>query len=355
MTDTRIYQQALKRLKEALIQLDRDDVDASRRQVFARFQPLFSADHLVQLTEGEFRDFLMLKNNRHWSGLHRLGPKMCIDMPLLRRALAVLIDEDRPIEERLDDVTRQINGMGKAVATAILLIVFPAKYGVWNRTSEGGLKALDLWPASDRGASLGQRYAQINEVLNRLARDLKIDLWALDMLWWGLVPDGGDGPSGTEEPPVEVETPEDTGDVPFSLERHLHDFLRDNWDRTSLGKEWGLYDDNGQDAEAGYEYPCGAVGYIDLLARHKKESQWLVIELKRGQTSDATLGQVLRYMGWIETHLAGPEESVRGLIIAHEVDDKLLYAAKAVPRVDLECYEVQFHLHPVAQPAKEQR
>ena len=47
------------------------------------------------------------------------------------------------------------------------------------------------------------------------------------------------------------------------------------------------------------------------------------------------------------------DETVRGLIIAHAIDEKLRYAAKAVPNVDLHLYEVQFHLHPVAQPARE--
>ncbi len=95
----------------------------------------------------------------------------------------------------------------------------------------------------------------------------------------------------------------------FSLERHLHEFLRDNWSHTSLGREWQLYDEEGKEAEAGYQYPCG-VGYIDLLAEHKDKPEWLVVELKRGQTSDSTVGQVLRYMGWVETYLAEPGETV---------------------------------------------
>jgi len=353
MRDTQIYQRAMQQLQEVLFRSDRGGIDSSRREVFEWFQPVFSPDHLAQLTEQEFRDFLVCKNNRHWSGLQRLGPRICQDMSLLRSALAVLVDDSRPIDERLDGVTNQVNGIGKAVATAVLLVAFPEQYGVWNRVSEGGLKAVDLWPSLERGATLGQRYVEINKVLNELAQDLDIDLWALDMLWWGVAPGSGDGGAGPEEPLVEEET-EELDAVQFSLERHLHDFLRDNWNRTSLGAEWCLYDDGGQDPEAGYEYPCG-VGYIDLLAKHKNEPQWLVIELKRGQSSDSTVGQVLRYMGWVETHLAGPHETVHGLIIAHETNDKLLYAAKAVPNVALQCYEVQFQLHPVPQPVREQR
>lgn len=130
----------------------------------------------------------------------------------------------------------------------------------------------------------------------------------------------------------------------FRLERYLHEFLRDNWDRTSLGAEWALYGDEGAD-EPGYEYPC-AVGSIDLLAKHRTEPAWLVVELKRAQGSDQTVGQVLRYMGWVKQHLAQPGERVQGLVIAHESEAKLRYALLAAPGVDLMLYEVQFSLRP---------
>jgi hypothetical protein len=129
--------------------------------------------------------------------------------------------------------------------------------------------------------------------------------------------------------------------------------MRDNWDKTSLATEWTLYDDDGRDPEAGYEYPCG-IGNIDLLAKHKTERHWLVVELKRGQNSDSTVGQMLRYMGWIETHLAGSNEKVYGLIITREADDKLLYAARAIPSVGLLLYKVQFQLQPVPASGQEQ-
>ena len=92
------------------------------------------------------------------------------------------------------------------------------------------------------------------------------------------------------------------------------------------------------------EYPTD-VGEIDLLARHRKQPRWLVVELKRGQTSDNTVGQILRYIGWIRRHLAKPKESVEGLIIARSVDDNLRYAASVVPLVKLMEYDVSFHLH----------
>ena len=98
-------------------------------------------------------------------------------MPLLREVLADLINDDKAIEERFDYAVDTVPGMGKAVVTAILQIVFPEKYGVWNNTSEGGLKALNLWPDFQRGESAGNRYSKINQILIQLAAELKIDLW----------------------------------------------------------------------------------------------------------------------------------------------------------------------------------
>lgn len=43
-------------------------------------------------------------------------------------------------------------------------------------------------------------------------------------------------------------------------------------------------------------------------------------------------------------HMAKPEEEVKGLVIAHEADKKLLYALVAIPNVYLKLYDVSFCL-----------
>jgi hypothetical protein len=345
MSETRSYEEALQRLQTALLKTDEDEellhILEVREQVLSRFQPIFSQENLPDLGAHEFHSFLLLENNQHWSGLHRHSPKMTEEMDTLREALNILLYGDGEIDGRLSQATSMVTGMGRAVATAILLVVYPDRYGVWNSTSEGGLKLLNLWPDFERGASLGEQYVQINDVLQRLAGALEVDLWTLDILWWRLEEAG----VGDEEEPGVVEGAPVSSPA-FSLERHLQDFLWDNWDSTELGQEWEQYTEEGS-PDAGYEFPCG-VGRIDLLARHRTRSDWLVIELKRGQTGDATLGQVLRYMGWIQQNLAEPGETVKGLIIAHDVDERLQYALSVTTDVSLQRYEVQFNLHPVA-------
>lgn len=318
---------------------------SAQEEVRARFGPQFSAEHIPALQEAEFKSFLDFNNNKHWSGLHRQGSRICADMDALRRGLGVLLDESRPIAERVDFAVGTINGAGKGILTAILLVAFPAKYGVWNNTSEGGLKTLGLWPRFPRGTSLGAKYSVINDILSGLAADLGTDLWTLDALMW--ISDGAVAAADSEVAGEDMDTA-DPDLVPpsvFGLENHLQEFLWTNWDATELGREWARYTEEG-DPNRGREFPC-AVGRIDILAKHRTEPRWLVVELKRGQTSDATVGQVLRYMGSVKQELAEVGEVVEGLIIARTVDDKLRFALDMVPNVTVREYEVQFKLRPV--------
>jgi hypothetical protein len=265
-------------------------------------------------------------------------------MDEFRSVLGLLVDESQPITSRLDEAIDRIKGLGKGIITALLQVAYPENYGVWNNTSERGLIATGLMPEFSRGTSFGAKYAQINEVLKPLAHNLEIDLWTLDALWWAIQPgDGGvtlEDELGNEI--VEIEN----GDraQKFALERHLHNFLFDNWTKTSLGEVWDIYSPPGE-PDKGYEFYCG-VGKIDILAKHKSEHKWLVVELKRGQTSDAVVGQALRYIGWVKQELADVGDTVEGIIIARNGDanSKLHYALSVVPNLRFLSYKVDFKL-----------
>ncbi len=337
--------EALERLKAVLARAESDAeihrIVKARDEVLARYQSVFHPRRISELQEMEFRSFLYFENNQHWTGLTRQITRLTADMDLLREALAALLDEDRPLAKRFDQALESVKGLGKALATAILLVAYPDRYGVWNNTSEAALKALDLWPSFDRGLSMGQKYEQINWILNELAKRLDIDLWTLDALLFAIVEQLSEDDSGVKDSSEQLLKGEETK---FGLERHLHEFLRDNWRLTELAREWEIYSEPGDDT-AGYEYPTD-VGRIDILARHKTRAEWLVIELKRGQSTDQTVGQVLRYMGWVRRKMARPDEKVKGMIIARNADKGLLYAVEAMgtERISVMEYEVQFQL-----------
>ncbi|MBQ8828686.1 MAG: DUF91 domain-containing protein, partial [Burkholderiaceae bacterium] len=73
----------------------------------------------------------------------------------------------------------------------------------------------------------------------------------------------------------------------------------------------------------------------------------LVVELKRGQASDKVVGQILRYMGFAKTELCENGQTVRGVIIALEDDQRLRRALSVVDNIDFYRYKISFKLERV--------
>lgn len=127
----------------------------------------------------------------------------------------------------------------------------------------------------------------------------------------------------------------------FYMESHLEDFLIENWDKTELGKKYDLVEEDGE--LVSQQYPTG-IGIIDILAKEKSGNSYVVIELKKGQTSDKTVGQISRYMGWIDEHKDSKSDT-KGVIITGKYDKKLYYALKKIRDVDIFIYSVDFQLN----------
>lgn len=160
-----------------------------RDRVLREYGRLFHPERLDGLGPEDFKGFLLYKNNRHWWGIHRHQTELVSNMSRLRRGLAVLVNESRPIVERLDWLepavgTKPVPGLGKAVFTPILQVVYPNRYGVWNSIGERAMRRLGLWPRFPWGATFGERYSWINRCLHDVGGELGIDLWTLDSLWW---------------------------------------------------------------------------------------------------------------------------------------------------------------------------
>jgi hypothetical protein len=124
----------------------------------------------------------------------------------------------------------------------------------------------------------------------------------------------------------------------FSFEKDLQKYLSCNWRETPFHEKWELQ-------KTGFlkegKYNTGEIGELDLLGKHRKEKRWLVIELKRDQSSDETVGQILRYMGWVKKNLAGENGKVQGLIISETTDDRIKYALECVPDISLKVYRFE--------------
>lgn len=314
--------------------------------VLERYGYMFTPENLDLLTKEDFKSFLSIKNNKHWEGIHRQSNIITRDMDKLKKALKILLDENRPLKERLDFIfpknkPNYIKGLGRAIVTPMLLVVYPTKYGVYNSRSAEGLRKTKLEPKFGRGISFSEKYIKINEVLKKLAIDNDMSLFELDNVWWKVT---GEYKTTSAE---EIEESEELS-TGFGLEAHLRRFLVDNWENTPLGRNYDILNEDGDNI--GEEFPTREAGIIDILAKNKKGNEWVVIELKRNKSADAVVGQTLRYMGWIEKHKAGKDEDVKGIIVVKEIDRKLEYALFAIKdRVNISCfvYDVKFSLEKV--------
>ena len=171
---------------------DFTDITTHKDAVLARYQPMFSAENIPHLSEADFKSFLLFKNNHHWTNMNRVAKHMVADMNLLRQALLILVDETHSVRDRLNELrperhwatSSMVSHMGTPVLTAILQVTQPDKYGVWNNTSDAGLKAVKLWKKDWDNQPAGDSYVEMNEIYLYFAAQLDIDLWTLDALWW---------------------------------------------------------------------------------------------------------------------------------------------------------------------------
>ena len=127
----------------------------------------------------------------------------------------------------------------------------------------------------------------------------------------------------------------------FALEKHLEDFLVENWHQTLLGRDYDIFEEDGE--KVGQQYQTDT-GPMDILAIKKDRSELLVVELKKGRASDAVIGQVLRYMGYVKQELAEENQIVRGAVIALEDDLRLRRAIAMAPNISFFRYQVSFRL-----------
>ncbi|MCX7420405.1 MAG: endonuclease NucS [Planctomycetia bacterium] len=142
--------------------------------------------------------------------------------------------------------------------------------------------------------------------------------------------------------PTVISTDETVEDpTAFAMEKHLEDFLVQNWAQTELGKEYDIYEEDGE--RVGQQYATDT-GPLDILAISKDKKRILVVELKKGRASDVVVGQILRYMGYVTEELADEGQTVCGVIIALEDDQRIRRALMVTPNVNFYRYQISFKL-----------
>lgn len=136
---------------------------------------------------------------------------------------------------------------------------------------------------------------------------------------------------------ISVESKE--SNIEFALEQHLEEFIFKNWDNINWPIPLSLYKTEDQN---GRQFPADTWS-IDFLALDV-ENNFVVIELKRGRSSDSVVGQILRYIAWVKDNLEGGKK-VSGIIVANQIDESLKYAVKYLPDITVMLYQVDFQLN----------
>ncbi len=124
-------------------------------------------------------------------------------------------------------------------------------------------------------------------------------------------------------------------EMAFSLEYDLENSLIANLEQLEKGLR--LYQKNGL---TGQQVDAKAAGRIDILAIDSNDDL-VVIELKAGEAGRQVCGQIQAYRGWVKENLAG-QKKVRGIIVASEFTERLVYAAKVMPDLRLKRYQINF-------------
>lgn len=144
--------------------------------------------------------------------------------------------------------------------------------------------------------------------------------------------------AGPVEPPSPDSSPAASA---FAYEHDLRDYLSRNLGLIEIGLR--LYMEEGV---SGVEFPAGG-RFIDILALDSS-GEYVVIELKVSRGYDRVVGQLLRYMGWIQKHHAEPSQRVRGIIVAKDVTSDLRLACSKVVDVLLFEYSLSVSVKPAA-------
>ena len=131
-----------------------------------------------------------------------------------------------------------------------------------------------------------------------------------------------------------------SGGSEFAYERDLQNYLARNLHLVETGLK--LYN---VDGITGVEYPVGG-RRIDILAVDS-EGSLVVVELKVSKGHDRVIGQILRYLGWINANLAEEGQKVRGIIIAKDITDDLRLACSMTQDISLREYSISFSLDKV--------
>jgi len=273
------------------------------------------------------------------------------DVKKFRKTLLFSLNENIDLKVRIDEILKpkgeyHIEGFGKAILTSFLMDYNPEKYCLWNNKTEMGFSALG-WKVYESKDLWASAYIRVLDALDKIKETYsegKLNYENID-LFLHTISAEDEGIQAAEKIIEGIERIDDktTISMEFVMEKYLEEFIESNFKRINFDSDLELY----QDIENSGRQYLTSIGKIDLLATDEKKKEFVVIELKKGRTSDVAIGQTLRYMGWVKENLVKDHKKdykVRGIIIVREKDERIEYALKYAPEVSLFKYTISFSI-----------
>jgi hypothetical protein len=132
--------------------------------------------------------------------------------------------------------------------------------------------------------------------------------------------------------------------IDYMLEKAIEERVVADWSTTPFSDAGVVLHTNAKGELLGRQYPAGSWA-IDLLGWQEAKNCWWVIEIKRGSGSDKAVGQVARYMGWIERNPIQGRSLVRGIVLARTIGRGLDHACHALPNIEPWTFDENLCIH----------
>ncbi len=148
-------------------------------------------------------------------------------------------------------------------------------------------------------------------------------------------PESRSQPIISKRPPLRTSRPIQTEE---SLEALLEEMIQR--EGRAFSRRVRMFESS--DGLYGRQLPMPGIGRIDLLVEDLDTQELTVIELKRDTSPDVVVGQLCRYLGWVQENLAKGNRKVSGIICVHRSSPKLRLAVSAVSGVEIFEYALSF-------------
>ena len=161
-------------------QNDKKNLNDARDEALKKYGNIFKKENINNLDIEDLKKFLDPQENRRWKLDRQKGNiEKNNTIQTIREGLSELLDENKDIQERLNDANEKLKNFGPTILTGILLFAYPDKYFVLNEPSFKALKKLELidYPTEDKAF---KNYKSVNQIVNELSKKTNLDLWTID-------------------------------------------------------------------------------------------------------------------------------------------------------------------------------